>query len=460
MAQKKKIQTKKKKPRIKNARVIRSASKRVVRVVAKRKSKRSTKKRITLMSRVAQSSVRGGSIAGLASARSSLLGNGGAKIKVVGVGGGGGNAISRMTGFLPRGVELIAINTDLQDLEFCQARKRLYIGKNTTRGLGAGMNPELGRQSAEENREEIAQVLVGADIVFLTSGFGGGTGTGALPVVAEIAKEMGIVTIAIVTKPFSFEGAQRAQIAQEGIERLKDRVDTYITIPNDRIFAVIDKDTSLQKSFLAIDEVLRNAVSGISEIILSPGIVNVDFADIKTIVENSGPSIIGVGIGSGKERALAAANGAINSPLLESSLDGARGVLFSISGHKDLKMNEVNEIAKRVSESVDPSARIIFGAYYDRKLPKGQIKVTLIATGFGSAFGRNYSLFGDFEIFGKRDTIEYERGREEQHSSPVVADEGPSEEVSPVAGQQDTLVDDDGEGLWDVPAFLRKKKRK
>jgi len=382
--------------------------------------------------------------------------SGSASIKVVGVGGGGGNALSRMAGFLPRGVELIAVNTDIQDLESCQARKRLYIGKQTTRGLGAGMNPELGRQSAEENREEIAQALSGADIVFLTAGFGGGTGSGALPVIAEVAKELGVLAIAIVTKPFVFEGVQRTQIAQEAIDRLKDRVDTFITIPNDKIFSIINKETSMHKAFLAIDEVLRNAVMGISEIILAPGIINVDFADIKTIVENSGPSIIGVGVATGKERALMAANMAMNSPLLESSLEGARGVLLSISGHRDMKMNEINEIAKLVAENVDPSARIIFGSYYDKKLPKGAIKVTLVATGFGSSFGRNYSLFGDFDIFNKRDTMVDTAVDREQ---PRLEEGGDVQEE--IEEEHAMLVEEkEDESAWDIPAFLRKKKKR
>jgi len=384
----------------------------------------------------------------------------GARIKVVGVGGGGGNAVSRMAEYLPRSVELIAVNTDLQDLEFCGARRRIYVGKNTTRGLGAGMNPELGRQSAEENREEIALALEGADIVFLTAGFGGGTGSGALPVVAEIAKEMGIITIAIVTRPFSFEGEQRSHIAHEAVARLKDRVDTYIIIPNDKIFSVIDKDTSLQRAFLAIDEVLKNAVLGVAELILTPGIINVDFADIKAVVENSGPAIIGVGIGSGKDRALTAANAAINSPLLETSIDGAKGVLFSISGHRDLKMSEVQEVARLVSENIDPTARVIFGTYYDRRLSKGQVKVTLIATGFGSSLGRNYSLFGDFDIFAKHDImsgIQKENYEVAPREDVVVQEE---KEISDTIEHGEEFEEKEQEALWEVPAFLRRKRKK
>jgi cell division protein FtsZ len=362
-----------------------------------------------------------------------------AKIKVVGVGGAGGNALSRMYDYFPRGVDLIAVNTDLQDLHECQARKKIYIGKQITKGLGAGMNPELGKQAAEENREDIAKALEGADMVFLTAGFGGGTGSGAAPVVAEIAQEMGILTVAVVTRPFSFEGTQRTQIAQEALLRLKDRVDTYITIANDKIFSVIDADTTLRRAFEEIDEVLKNAVLGITELIMSAGIINVDFADIKAIVQNSGPSIIGVGMGSGKDRALSAARSALSSPLLETVIDGAKGVLFSISGHRDIKMNEVDEIAKAISENVDPNARIIFGTYNDRKVPKGHIKVTVIATGFGSSFGKNISLFGDFERFNSSGKSQ---NTLEERVSPLIAHE-------PIAQRK--------ESLFDLPAFVKKE---
>lgn len=379
------------------------------------------------------------------------------KIKVVGVGGGGGNAISRMYDYFPKGVDLIAINTDVQDLEHCRAKKKLVIGRQVTKGLGAGMNPDLGRQAAEESREEIASALLGADLIFLTSGFGGGTGSGATPVIAEIAQELGILTVAIITKPFSFEGLQRSQIAQDAIMKLKDRVDSFIVVSNDRIFSVINKDTSLNKAFESIDEVLKNAVLGVAEMIISPGIINVDFADIKSIMQNSGAAIIGVGVGSGKDRASTAANLAINFPLLETVIDGAKGVLFSVSGHKDMKMSEINDIARLISENVDPSARVIFGAYYDRKLPKGNLKVTLIATGFGSSYGRNYSLFSDFESYTKSANIfqtsvdlvssDSSKGKEkvQEHS---LENKSSQEEINQ---QQEVL---------DIPAFLRKRGKK
>ncbi len=392
-------------------------------------------------------------------------GDGPARIKVVGIGGAGGNALSRMHDFFPRGVDLIAINTDLQDLQGTQARRRIYIGKQITKGLGAGMNPDIGKQAAEESREEIIKALEGADMVFLTAGFGGGTGSGATPVIAEIAQEMGILTIAVVTKPFSFEGTQRSQIAQEALLRLKDRVDTYITISNDKIFSVIDKDTTLKKAFESIDEVLKHAVVGVTELIMSPGIINVDFADIKTIVQNSGSSIIGVGVGSGKDRASAAAHAALASPLLESVIDGAHGVLFSISGQRDLKMSEIHEIARLISENVDPSARIIFGTYHDRKLNKGSVKVTLIATGFGASFGKNMSLFDDFESFSRTPTKSTLPSMQSLEESSYAREQ--KEEPAPVRMQQeepqptqDDAPQEESEELWDIPAFLRKKGKR
>jgi cell division protein FtsZ len=399
----------------------------------------------------------------------------GARIAVVGVGGAGGNALTRMYDYFPRGVEIIAINTDIQDLEYCQARKKIYIGKQVTRGLGAGMNPELGKQAAEENRDEIAAALNGVDMVFLTAGFGGGTGSGATPVIAEIAQEMGIVTVAVVTKPFSFEGGQRAHIAQEALSRIKDHVDSLITISNDRIFSVITKDTSLSKAFEAIDEVLKNAVLGVTELLIAPGIINVDFADVKSIVQNSGSSIIGVGIGTGKDRAINAANAALNSPLLETSIEGAKGILFSVSGLKDIKMHEINDVAKLISEQVDPNARIIFGTYYDRKLSKGQIKVTLVATGFGSSYGRTASLFADFSSFtaSEEDVEEvasqslFEVRTKEVYTTPPARRDGSDRLSQTVVEQELPDASDDkndrpasAEDEWDIPAFLRKRGKK
>lgn len=378
-----------------------------------------------------------------------------AKIKVVGIGGAGNNAVSRMFDYFPRQVDLIAINTDVQDLNYTKAKKKIQIGKNLTKGLGTGMNPELGRQAAEENRSEITEVLKGADMVFITAGCGGGTGTGASPIVAEISKELGILTVAVVTKPFGFEGTQRAQIAHEGIIKLREQVHTLITIPNDRIFSLISKDTSLIKAFEAIDEVLKNSVLGITELIVAPGIVNVDFADVKAVMNEGGSAIIGVGVANGPERATKAANLAINSPLLEASIDGAKGVLFSISGHRDLKMNEINEVAKLISENVDQSARIIFGAYYDRKLNKGQLKVTLIATGFNGSSPNFFSQKTNSVIASEAFSREGEARGGKQSQEESLDQELVFEETK----KKEKAEKKESEEVWDIPTFLRKKRR-
>lgn len=369
------------------------------------------------------------------------------RMVVVGVGGGGNNAISRMSKEFSRGIDLIAVNTDIQDLEHCQAKHKINIGRNLTKGLGAGMNPDLGRQAAEENRLDLTEALQGADLVFLTAGMGGGTGTGAAPIIADIAKELGALTVAIVTKPFAFEGSQRIKIAEEGILKLKDRVDSLIIIPNDRIFNIIGSDTSIMKAFSKIDEVLKNTVQGITEIIGSAGIVNVDFADIRTIMENTGLALVGVGQASGKDRAVRAAEQAINSPLLEFSIDGAKGVLFGISGGRDLKMTEVNEAAKVITENVDPAAKIIFGAYFDNKLKAGQMKITLIATGFNGLWREreSFSLFSaaKTEIASKdnKEKIAAKKEEEDKKEEPVV---------------RPTIKE---ESVLEIPAFLRKKRR-
>jgi len=265
-----------------------------------------------------------------------------AKIKVIGIGGSGGNAISRMMACKIQGVDFVAINTDAQDLHHVSAPEKVHIGKNLTKGLGAGMNPEIGRQAAEENRDEIQEVVKGADMIFIACGFGGGTGTGAAPIIAEAAKDSGALTVGVVTKPFSFEGKQRAQFAEEGIIQLKDKVDTLITIPNDKLLSVIDQKTSLLNAFLIVDDVLRQAVQGISDLVVTPGIVNVDFADIKAVMQDAGSALMGIGRASGDDRAIEAAKAAISSPLLEVSIDGARGVLFNVSGGSDLSMTKAN----------------------------------------------------------------------------------------------------------------------
>lgn len=307
-----------------------------------------------------------------------------ARIKVVGVGGSGNHAISRMIEANLKGIDFIAVNADAQDLHHCKVSEKIHIGKNLTRGLGAGMNPDIGRQAAEENKDEIQDALKNADMVFVTCGLGGGTGTGAAPIIAEVAKDSGALTVAVVTRPFAFEGMQRKKIAEAGLEALRANVDTIITIPNDKILQVIDKKTPLLDSFKIVDDVLRQGVQGISDLITIPGIVNVDFADVKAIMQNTGPALMGIGRASGENRAVDAAKQAINSPLLELSIHGARGVLFNISGGTDLTMMEVNDAAQIITESADPEAKVIFGAITDEDLKKGEIKITVIATGFQS----------------------------------------------------------------------------
>ncbi|NTW29983.1 MAG: cell division protein FtsZ [Candidatus Moranbacteria bacterium] len=317
-----------------------------------------------------------------------------AKIKVVGVGGAGGNAVSRMIDSKIKGVEFVVINTDAQALHNSKAAEKVHIGKNLTKGLGAGMNPEIGRQAAEENRDEIQEVLKGADMVFVACGLGGGTGSGAAPIVAETAKELGALTIGIVTKPFTFEGAQRRAIGEEALSNLRDRVDSLITIPNDKLLSIIDKKTSLINAFRIVDDVLRQGVQGISDLITKPGIVNVDFADVRTIMEDSGSALMGIGIASGENRAEEAARAAINSPLLELSIDGAKGVLINISGSADLGMLEINEAANIITESIDPNAKVIFGAVVDDQVHKGDIQITVVATGFDAGRIRERNSVG------------------------------------------------------------------
>lgn len=304
------------------------------------------------------------------------------KIKVIGVGGSGSNAVSRMKKCKIKGVELIAINTDARDLMKAKADLKLRIGRKTTQGLGAGMNPEIGRKSALENRQEISEILKGSDMVFIAYGAGGGTGTGAGPVVAELAKAAGALTLAIVTRPFYFEGKIRAKVAENGIRNLREKVDTLITISNDKLLSILDQDIPLINAFWACDDILRQAVQGISDLVLLPGIINVDFADIKAIMANAGSALFGVGRARGEGRGNRAALAAINSPLLDISIKGAKGLLFNVSGGKDISLSEIDEIAKVITQELNPEAKIIFGAVQDEKLKKGEIKVTVIATGF------------------------------------------------------------------------------
>ncbi len=304
-----------------------------------------------------------------------------AKIKVVGVGGGGGSALNRMIEQGIKGVDFVAINSDVQALHYNKANEKLHIGKSVTGGLGAGMNPELGQQGAEESQNEIRDILKDSDMVFITAGLGGGTGTGASPIVAEIAKDLGALTVAVITKPFSFEGGQRKIITERGFSELADKVDTIITISNDKLLQVIDKKTSLLEAFAVADEVLRQGVQGIAEIITIPGIINADFADVKAVMSNAGSALMGIGKAGGENKSVEAAKAAVSSPLLDMSVEGAKGVVFTITGGPGLGMNEVNEAAKVITASADDEAKVIFGAVIDEKL-KDEIKITVIATGF------------------------------------------------------------------------------
>ena len=302
------------------------------------------------------------------------------KIKVIGVGGSGSNTISRMVKCNLKGVELIAINTDAQALRFCKATKKILIGENTTRGLGAGMNVSLGRKAAQESKEKIKEALIGADMVFITCGCGGGTGSPGAPIVAELAKNTGALTVATVTQPFSFEGTQRKRIASEAIKNLKEKVDTLLVIPNDKLLKLIDEKTKVSDAFWICDEVLREAVQGITDLIMVPGIINVDFADIKTIMKNSGKALFGVGKAQGPNRAVIAATRAINSPLLDFSIAGVKGILFNVSG-QDITLSEINTAAHVITKNVGAGAKIIFGAVRNKELKKEEIRITVIATG-------------------------------------------------------------------------------
>jgi len=304
-----------------------------------------------------------------------------AQIKVVGVGGGGNNAVNRMITAGLKGVDFVAVNTDAQAINLSRAAQKVQIGSKLTKGLGAGANPEIGLKAAEESRDELMNVLKGADMVFVTAGMGGGTGTGAAPIVAEIAKELGALTVGVVTRPFSFEGRKRAMQAEKGIAELKSKVDTLITIPNDRLLQVVDKHTALHEAFRIADDVLRQGVQGISDLIAVPGLINLDFADVKTIMRNTGSALMGIGSATGENRAADAARKAISSPLLETSIEGAQGVLLNITGGTNLTLFEVNEASEIIAEAADPEANIIFGAVIDESM-KEEIRVTVIATGF------------------------------------------------------------------------------
>ena len=306
-----------------------------------------------------------------------------ANIKVIGVGGGGNNAVNRMVESELKGVQFLSVNTESQVLELSKADVTIQIGEKVTKGLGAGANPQIGEEAAQESREEITKALEGADMVFVTAGMGGGTGTGAAPIVAECAKEVGALTVGVVTKPFAFEGKRRRAAAEKGIEFLTQKVDTIIVIPNDKLLQVVDKKCSVSDAFSKADEVLRQGIKGISDLIQIPGLINLDFADVKTIMTNQGEALMGIGEGTGENRAADAAKMAINSPLLETSIDGAKGILLNISGSSELGIFEVNEAAQIISDAADPDANIIFGSVIDESLGD-KVQVTVVATGFGN----------------------------------------------------------------------------
>lgn len=369
-----------------------------------------------------------------------------ARIKVLGIGGSGKNALNHMINGKVRGVDFIAVNTDAQDLHHSLAKKKIHIGKNLTRGLGTGMNPELGKRAVEETKEEVQEAIKGADMVFIAGGEGGGTCTGAAPVVARTAKELGVLTVGVVTKPFFFEGQQRMKLAEQGIEELRKYVDAIIIIPNDRLMSAIDKTTTAKNAFAMCDDVLKQAVEGISDLITTPGIINIDFADIKAVMENAGPALMGIGTASGEKRAEDAAKMAINSPLLELSIAGAKGVLFSIAGGDDVTMFEIQDAAKIITESVDPSAKIIFGTVYTDKLNKNEIKITVIASGFPES-GTKKSLFQTAE--------EAQKGKI-FNSIPVTSNKEAKMDNKNVTETKTDIEDDWGA----VPAFLRRNKIK
>lgn len=384
-----------------------------------------------------------------------------ARIKVIGVGGSGKNAVNHMINSKVKGVDFISINTDAQDLHHSLAKKRIHIGKNLTRGLGTGMNPEMGRRAVEETKEDVQEALKGADMVFVACGLGGGTGSGASPIVARTAKELGALTVAVVTKPFFFEGLARSKIAEAGLEDLRKEVDAIIVIPNDRLLSTIDKNTTVKNAFSICDEILRQAVEGISDLITTPGLINIDFADIRTVMESAGSALMGIGSASGDNRAVEAAKMAINSPLLDVSINGAKGVLFSIAGGEDLTMFEIQDAAKVITESADPNAKVIFGTVRDDKLKKNEVKVTVIAAGFpeGTVIATESEQINSpaFNIAPEVKPKEESRGRIFNSISTQ-----PALKVEKVEEKKDLKneVQNDDDDWGAVPAFLRRSKLK
>jgi len=380
-----------------------------------------------------------------------------ARIKVIGVGGSGKNAVNHMINSKVKGVDFITINTDSQELHHSSAKKRIHIGKNLTRGLGTGMNPEMGKRAVEESKEDVQEAIKGADMVFVACGLGGGTGSGASPMVARTAKELGALTVGVVTKPFFFEGQQRSKVAELALEELKKEVDAIIVIPNDRLLSTIDKSTTVKNAFAICDEILRQAVEGISDLITTPGIINIDFADIRTVMENAGSALMGIGSASGENRAIEAAKLAINSPLLDISIHGAKGVLFSIAGGEDLTMFEIQDAAKIITESIDPQAKVIFGTVRDEKLKKNEVKITVIAAGFLSGakdsdgstpVAKQENISKEIDTIAKDD----KKGKIYNNISIPVKEK--------IAEEKKEIKEDDDDDWGAVPAFLRRSKLK
>lgn len=368
-----------------------------------------------------------------------------ARIKVVGVGGGGCNAVNRMIEEGLQGIEFISVNTDAQALLLSKSETRVRIGEKSTRGLGAGGNPEMGQKAAEESSEELYQVLKGSDMVFITAGLGGGTGTGAAPVVAQIAKDMGALTIGVVTRPFTFEGSQRLQSAEKGIERLKEQADTLIAIPNDRLLQIVDKRASLTDAFKVADDVLRQGIQGISELITVPGLINLDFADVRTIMSEGGAALMAVGRSSGEDRARIAAEEAISNRLLDITIDGARGILFNVTGDSSLTLFEVNQAAAIIKETAHPDVNLIFGAVVDPNMGE-ELRVTVIATGFDTSSG-----IRRMERTPRANTSE----RTRQARPSEMADQPIVSQPAPTEYQRHVLNTDD----LDIPAFLRRRNQ-
>lgn len=379
-----------------------------------------------------------------------------ARIKVIGVGNSGTNSVNHMIRSKVKNVEFIAIDTDAQKLHHSLATKKIHIGKNLTRGLGGGMNPEMGKRAAEETKEAIQETIKGADMVFISGGLGGATGTGGSPVVAKIAKEQGILTIAVVTKPFGFEGQHRARLADSGLSNLREAVDAMIVIPNDRLLNIVGKDTTFLSAFQMCDDVLTQAVEGISDLITMPGIINVDFADVRTVMQNAGSALMGIGIGQGEKRAEDAAKMAINSPLLDISINGAKGVLFAISGGPDLTMIEIQNAANIITESIDPDAKVIFGTINDERLKKGEIKVTVIATGFPMDGGRASGFIKKPAVFQNTNTNPVTIKKENDDFKDF---RDKMKDTKDDKDAKDKEKKEESNDSWDViPAFLRRNR--